>query len=99
MKFTNLGRTDLRVSRLCLGTMTFGWPADERTSFAILDRACDAGINFLDTADIYSSWVEGHRGGESETIIGRWLKAKCATAWSSLPRCVVRCGKVQMAKA
>ncbi len=76
MKFTNLGRTDLRVSRLCLGTMTFGWPADERTSFAIMDRACDAGINFLDTADIYSSWVEGHRGGESETIIGRWLKGK-----------------------
>ena len=76
MQFTNLGRTDLRVSRLCLGTMTFGWPTDERTSFAILDRAYDAGINFLDTADIYSSWVEGHRGGESETIVGRWLKGK-----------------------
>ena len=76
MKCIKLGRTDLYVSRLCLGTMTFGWPSDEQTSFEILDRAYEEGINFLDTADIYSSWVDGHKGGESETIIGRWLKNK-----------------------
>ena len=76
MKYIKLGRTDLIVSRLCLGTMTFGWPSDEQTSFEILDRAYEKGINFLDTADIYSSWVDGHKGGESEAIIGRWLKNK-----------------------
>lgn len=76
MEYIKLGRTDLNVSRLCLGTMTFGWPSDEKSSFEILDRAYDEGINFLDTADIYSSWVDGHKGGESETIIGRWLKSK-----------------------
>ena len=59
MKYIKLGRTDLNVSRLCLGTMTFGWPSDEKSSFEILDRAYDEGINFLDTADIYSSWVDG----------------------------------------
>jgi aryl-alcohol dehydrogenase-like predicted oxidoreductase len=61
---------------LCLGTMTFGWSADEATSFAIMDRAFDAGINFFDTANIYSYWGEGNQGGESETIIGKWLKTK-----------------------
>lgn len=74
MHYTTLGRTGLKVSRLCLGAMTFGWSADEATSHRILDAAFDAGINFIDTADIYSSWVEGNRGGESETIIGNWLK-------------------------
>ncbi len=74
MHYTSLGRTGLKVSRLCLGAMTFGWSADEATSHRILDAAFDAGINFIDTADIYSSWVEGNRGGESETIIGSWLK-------------------------
>lgn len=77
MHYTNLGRTGLRVSRLCLGTMTFGWSADEATSFAILDRAYDGGINFLDTADVYSYWGgPNNRGGESETILGRWMKTK-----------------------
>jgi aryl-alcohol dehydrogenase-like predicted oxidoreductase len=56
--------------------MTFGWSADEPMSFAIMDAAVDAGINFFDTADIYSYWVGGNRGGESETIIGNWLKTK-----------------------
>jgi aryl-alcohol dehydrogenase-like predicted oxidoreductase len=56
--------------------MTFGWSADEATSFAIMDRAFDAGINFFDTANIYSYWGEGNQGGESETIIGKWLKTK-----------------------
>lgn len=74
MQYTRLGRTGLKVSRLCLGTMTFGWSADEKTSFDIMDAALDNGINFFDTADIYSFWIDGNKGGESETIIGKWLK-------------------------
>ncbi len=76
MKYTTLGRTGLKVSRLCLGTMTFGWSTDRETAFAIMDKAFDAGLNFFDTADIYSRWIEGNQGGESETIIGEWLKTK-----------------------
>ncbi len=74
MEYRRLGQTGLKVSELCLGTMTFGWGADEDTSLAILDRAFDAGINFIDTADIYSNWAEGNDGGVAETIIGRWMK-------------------------
>jgi aryl-alcohol dehydrogenase-like predicted oxidoreductase len=73
MHYRRLGRTGLKVSALCLGTMTFGWSADEATSFSIMDAAVDAGINFFDTADIYSRWVDGNAGGESESIIGRWF--------------------------
>lgn len=76
MQDSNLGRTGLRVSQLCLGTMTFGWSADEATSHAIMDSAFEAGINFFDTADIYSRWIEGNTGGDSEKIIGKWLKSK-----------------------
>jgi len=76
MEYRRLGRTGLKVSELCLGTMTFGWGADEKTSHAIMDRAFDAGLNFLDTADIYSSWAENNDGGVSETWIGNWLKKK-----------------------
>jgi len=76
MQYTGLGCTRLSMSRLCLGTMTFGWSADEQTSFAIMGAALHAGINFFDTADIYSSWIEGNKGGESEAIIGRWLKQR-----------------------
>lgn len=76
MQYVNVGRTGLKVSRLCLGTMTFGWSADEDTSFAIMDAALEAGINFFDTADIYSRWVEGNSGGESEAIIGKWMQGK-----------------------
>lgn len=76
MQYVKLGRTGLKVSRLCLGTMNFGWSADEATSFAIMDAALDAGINFFDTADIYSRWIAGNKGGESETIIGKWLKTR-----------------------
>lgn len=74
MQTIPLGRTTLSVSRLCLGTMTFGWSADEATSHAVLDAASAAGINFIDTADIYSRWIPGNQGGESERIIGGWLK-------------------------
>lgn len=68
-----LGRTGLQVSTLALGTMQFGWTADEAASFAILDRYLEAGGNFIDTADVYSRWVEGNPGGVSEAIIGRWM--------------------------
>jgi aryl-alcohol dehydrogenase-like predicted oxidoreductase len=70
------GKTDLRVSPLCLGTMQFGWTADEAASFAVLDAFVEAGGNFLDSADVYSNWVPDHTGGESEQIIGRWMQAR-----------------------
>ncbi len=73
VRHVRLGRTGLSVSRLCLGTMTFGFQCDEPTSFAILDTYADAGGNFIDTADSYPEWADGCQGGESETIIGRWL--------------------------
>ena len=69
-----LGRSGLQVSTLCFGGNVFGWTVDEATSFNLLDAWVDAGMNFVDTADIYSRWVPGHVGGESETIIGKWLK-------------------------
>ncbi len=76
MEKRRLGRSDLAVSSLCLGGNVFGWSADEKASFAVLDAFVEAGLNFVDTADIYSAWAPGNRGGESETIIGRWLKAR-----------------------
>jgi len=76
MEFRNLGRTGLKVSELCLGTMQWGWTADEPTSFAVMDAFVEAGGNFIDTADIYSRWVEGNPGGVSEEIIGRWMKER-----------------------
>ena len=75
MKLRRLGKTELLVAPLCLGTMQFGWTADEEESFATLDAYVAAGGNFIDTADIYSTWVPSHPGGESETIIGRWMNA------------------------
>jgi aryl-alcohol dehydrogenase-like predicted oxidoreductase len=69
-----LGRSSLQVSPICLGGNVFGWTVDEATSFRLLDAWVDAGMNFVDTADVYSKWVPGHVGGESETIIGRWLR-------------------------
>ena len=76
MQYAKMGRTGLKVSRLCLGTMLFGLSADEQTSFNIMDAAMDAGLTFFDTADIYSFWGDGHKGGESETVIGKWLRQK-----------------------
>ena len=69
-----LGRSGLRVSPICLGGNVFGWTVDESMSFRLLDAWVDAGMNFVDTADVYSRWVPGHAGGESETIIGKWLR-------------------------
>jgi aryl-alcohol dehydrogenase-like predicted oxidoreductase len=71
-----LGGSDLAVAPLCFGGNVFGWTADEKTSLALLDSFVDAGFNFIDTADSYSRWVAGHEGGESETIIGKWLKSR-----------------------
>jgi aryl-alcohol dehydrogenase-like predicted oxidoreductase len=74
MQFRPLGQSDLRLAPLVLGGNVFGWNVDETTSHAILDAFVDAGFNAVDTADSYSRWVPGHKGGESETIIGNWLK-------------------------
>ena len=74
MQLRPLGRSALMVSPLCFGGNVFGWTADERTSFSLLDAWIDAGFNFVDTADVYSRWAPGHAGGESESVIGRWLK-------------------------
>jgi aryl-alcohol dehydrogenase-like predicted oxidoreductase len=75
METRQLGRTGLQIAPLVFGGNVFGWTADEATSFAMLDRFIDAGLDAIDTADAYSRWVPGHQGGESETIIGKWLAA------------------------
>ncbi len=74
MEFRALGRSGLQVSPLAFGGNVFGWTVDEALSFRLLDAWVDAGFNFIDTADVYSAWVPGHAGGESETIIGKWLR-------------------------
>lgn len=73
MEYRRLGRTGLKVSAVCLGTMQFGWTADEATAHEIMSRAVELGCNFFDTADVYSRWVEGNEGGVSEEMIGSWL--------------------------
>ena len=74
MEKRSLGRSGLKAAPLALGGNVFGWTADEATSFAILDRFVDLGFSLIDTANSYSTWVPGHQGGESETIIGKWLR-------------------------
>jgi aryl-alcohol dehydrogenase-like predicted oxidoreductase len=74
MKKRRLGRSGLEVAPLAFGGNVFGWTVDQATSFRLLDRFVDEGFNLIDTADVYSVWVPGHRGGESETILGQWLK-------------------------
>jgi aryl-alcohol dehydrogenase-like predicted oxidoreductase len=71
-----LGNSGLAVPPLVFGTNIFGWTVDQETSFQLLDRLLVSGFNFLDTADIYSKWVPGHTGGESETIIGHWMQQR-----------------------
>jgi aryl-alcohol dehydrogenase-like predicted oxidoreductase len=75
MQLQPLGRSGLSVAPLAFGGNVFGWTADDATSFALLDAFVDAGFNLVDTADVYSRWAPGHSGGESEAVIGRWLKA------------------------
>ena len=69
-----LGNSPIEIAPLALGGNVFGWTIDQATSFKILDGFVDAGFTFIDTADIYSSWAPGNKGGESETIIGNWFK-------------------------
>lgn len=76
MQMRKLGRTGLKVAPLCLGGNVFGWTIDEPTSFAVLDAYAEGGGNFIDSADVYSIWVPGHKGGESEVILGNWMKAR-----------------------
>jgi len=73
-RLRQLGRSGLAVSPICLGGNVFGWTVDEPMSFRLLDAWVDAGMNFVDTADVYSRWVPGHAGGESETILGKWFR-------------------------
>src|SRR5213079_3010040 len=75
MEHVRLGRTGLQVSTLCLGTMTFGLQCDEPTSVAILDKAADGGITFIDTADVYPLGGSAETRGRTEDIVGRWLSA------------------------
>jgi aryl-alcohol dehydrogenase-like predicted oxidoreductase len=74
MQHRMLGRSGISVVPLAFGGNVFGWTADEKTSFQLLDRFVDHGFNLVDTADVYSKWVPGHKGGESEAILGRWFK-------------------------
>jgi aryl-alcohol dehydrogenase-like predicted oxidoreductase len=76
MEKRQLGQSPLRVAPLCLGGNVFGWTADEATSHKLLDGFVAGGFNFIDTADVYSRWAEGHQGGESELVIGSWLKKR-----------------------
>jgi aryl-alcohol dehydrogenase-like predicted oxidoreductase len=76
MEKRRLGRSDIHTAPLCLGGNVFGWTLDEANSFRILDEFVAAGFDFIDTADVYSTWVPGHVGGESETIIGNWLRQR-----------------------
>lgn len=76
MQRRSLGRSGLSVVPFALGGNVFGWTADEPSSMALLDRFVDQGFDFIDTADVYSRWAPGNQGGESETIIGRWLKRR-----------------------
>jgi aryl-alcohol dehydrogenase-like predicted oxidoreductase len=79
MTLHTLAKTDLQISELCLGGNVFGWSADERQSHEVLNVYTELGGNFIDTADVYSEWGEGHVGGESETVIGTWLKSRSST--------------------
>src|SRR5579872_430772 len=76
MEYRRLGRTGLKVSALCMGTMQFGWTTDEAHAFEVLDAFVEDGGNFIDTADVYSRWAEGNPGGVAEEIIGRWMKQR-----------------------
>ncbi len=77
MTLRRLGSTDLKIAPLVLGGNVFGWTADRAASFAVLDAFVAGGGTMIDTADVYSAWVDGHQGGESESMIGEWLKASC----------------------
>ena len=76
MEKRQLGQSDIIIPPLVFGGNVFGWSADEATSFRLLDQLTEAGLTAIDTADMYSVWADGHQGGESEAIIGRWLASR-----------------------
>jgi aryl-alcohol dehydrogenase-like predicted oxidoreductase len=76
MEQRQLGRSGIAIPPLVFGGNVFGWSADAATSFKLLDALVDGGLNAIDTADMYSTWAPGHKGGESETIIGDWLASR-----------------------
>jgi aryl-alcohol dehydrogenase-like predicted oxidoreductase len=76
MLMRKLGRSGLRVAALCLGGNTFGWTTDQQVSEAVLDAYMEAGGNFIDTADVYAGWAPGNKGGESETLLGKWMTSR-----------------------
>ena len=78
MKLRKLGKSGMEIAPLVLGGNVFGWTADQKTSFAVLDAFREAGFNAVDTADVYSRWASGHQGGESETVLGEWMKERKA---------------------
>jgi aryl-alcohol dehydrogenase-like predicted oxidoreductase len=84
MTLRKLGRSDISVAPMAFGGNVFGWTADKDTSFALLDGCVDAGISLIDSADVYSAWVPGHQGGESETVIGEWVAARGPSARQKL---------------
>src|SRR5215204_5291040 len=101
MHYRRLGRTGMKVSALCLGTMQFGWSADEAASFAVMDAFAEAGGTLIDSADVYSRWHPGNPGGVSEEIIGRWMRARGnrgAIVLATKARRAAACGKARMAK-
>ena len=77
MSKRRIGRSSLHVEPFCFGGNVFGWTTDEAMSFRLLDQFVDAGFDFIDTADVDSAWVPGHKGGESEEVLGRWFKKSC----------------------
>src|SRR5438128_2561367 len=91
MNIRRMGKTGLKVSEICLGTMTFGHQCDERTSFAILDKAAARGVTFIDTADVYPVPVALETAGRSEEIIGKWLAGKRHT-YVLATKCRMRVG-------
>lgn len=76
MELKKLGKTKLEIPPIAFGGNIFGWTADQKMSFKLLDELLEKGFNFIDTANVYSRWVEGHSGGESETMIGKWMKER-----------------------
>ena len=85
MQARPLGKSGLSVQPLALGGNVFGWSLDEAASVRVLDAFIDAGLDLIDTADVYPAWVPGNQGGESEAIIGRWLKQPATTSFSQRP--------------
>lgn len=84
MDLRALGRSGLKANPLAFGGNVFGWTADEKTSHTLLDMCVDAGVALIDSADVYSAWVPGHKGGESETVIGAWVRARGSAARGKL---------------